>query len=120
LHQTIIASDIDPIAVKTTADNAHLNAVSNWIKTIEAAGLQSAEIVANGPYDLIVANILAGPLAELASPISALAKTSANIILSGILTTQAAKVISAYARHNIVLNRRIILNEWTTLVLEKT
>ncbi len=119
LRQTVVASDIDPVAVKTARDNAALNGVSQWIRAVRAEGLQSDEIARNGPYDLIVANILAGPLAELAPSISRAASDGAAVILSGILTTQAPDVLRAYAGENLVLNRRILLNEWSTLVLEK-
>lgn len=120
LRRTIIASDIDPIAVTTTIDNAKLNNVKKWIHAIHATGLNHGKIVKKGPYDLIVANILAGPLADLAPDISLAAKSGASIILSGILNTQAETVIAAYEKNNIVLSRRILLKEWTTLVLEKT
>lgn len=119
LRRTIIASDIDPIAVTTTIDNSKLNNVKKWIDAIQATGLDD-EIIKKGPYGLIVANILAGPLADLAPDISAAAKSGASIILSGILNTQAETVIAAYEKNNIVLSRRILLKEWTTLVLEKT
>lgn len=119
LRRKIVASDIDPVAVKTTKDNAKLNQVEEWIKPIEAVGLRNKKIKKNKPYDLLVANILAGPLAELAPAISAVSADGANIILSGILNTQASKVIKAYKRQNIVLNSRIVRNEWTTLLLEK-
>ena len=119
LRRKIIASDIDPVAVKTTKDNAKLNNVKKWIKPVEAVGLNNRKINRNGPYDLLVANILAGPLAELAPDISAASANGANIILSGILNSQAAKVVKAYKRQNIVLNSRIVRNEWTTLILEK-
>ncbi len=119
LRRKIVATDIDPVAVKTTKDNAKLNHVEKWIKSIEAVGLNHKKIKKNGPYDLLVANILAGPLAELAPDISAASADGANIILSGILNTQASKVIKAYKKQNVVLNSRIVRNEWTTLLLEK-
>ena len=119
LQKKIIASDIDPVAVKTASDNAKLNHVKKWIKPVEAVGLNNKKITRNGPYDLLVANILAGPLSEMAPDISAAAKPGADIILSGILNTQAAMVIAAYAENNVVLNRRIVRNEWTSLIMEK-
>lgn len=119
LKRKIVASDIDPIAVKTTKDNARLNKVKKWIKPVLATGLNSKKIRKRGRYNLIVANILAGPLADLAPDIAATSKKNADIILSGILNTQAAKVIAAYENNGIVLNRRIVLKEWTTLVMQK-
>jgi len=119
LQRQIIASDIDPVAIKTTSDNAELNNVKKWIKPILAEGLNNSEIVDNGPYDLIVANILAAPLVEMAPKIAEMANKGASIILSGILTTQAEKIITACAEQQIALDQRIILGEWSTLVFEK-
>ncbi|MCF6327924.1 MAG: 50S ribosomal protein L11 methyltransferase [Devosiaceae bacterium] len=119
LQRKIIASDNDPIAVKTTGENAQLNNVGNWIKPILAEGLKSEKIVRNGPYDLIVANILAAPLVLMTPDIARSANAGAAIIMSGILTSQAEKIIAACAEQQIALNQRIILDEWCTLVFEK-
>lgn len=118
-RRSIIASDIDPIAVRITKDNAHLNEVANDIIAVEATGLDNRLIAHNGPYDLIVANILAGPLAKLAPTIERAATPGASIILSGILVPQAARVIAAYRQQGIVLKERVIRAEWITLILEK-
>jgi len=119
LRRPVLASDIDPIAVKTTLDNAKLNNVANLITAIAAAGLNHSVISAHAPYDLIVANILARPLAEIAPEVGKAAASGASIILSGILTTQAPAIIAAYAQHHMALERRFILGQWTTLLLEK-
>jgi len=119
LQRKIIASDNDPVAVNTTRENAELNNVENWIKPILAEGLQSKKIASNGPYDLIVANILAAPLVQMTPDIARAANAGAAIIMSGILTSQAEKIIAACAERQIALNQRIILDEWCTLVFEK-
>jgi len=119
LHVPVLASDIDPIAVKTAADNARDNGVGRQVVVIEAAGLDNRIIDANTPYDLIVANILAGPLQHLAPAVGRSAMRVATIILSGILNEQATRVIAAYARQSMVLRQRIAKKEWTTLLLEK-
>lgn len=119
LKRKIIASDIDPKAVRTARANVRLNKVKKLVKVVEAAGLDSAKIRARGPYDLIVANILAGPLAGLAPAISANVNKGASVILSGILNEQAPQVIKAYGARNFTLVQRIILKQWTTLILEK-
>ena len=115
----ILASDIDPVAVSTTMANAADNGVGKNIIAIEATGLDHRLIARNAPYDLIVANILAGPLQALAPAIGRVADRHATIILSGILNTQAARVIAAYARAGIVLRQRLVRKEWTTLLMEK-
>jgi len=119
VNRPVVASDIDPIAVETVWENAALNNVASLICAVEANGLDHAAIAARAPYDLIVANILAAALVEMAPEMARSARKEAAIILSGILTTQAAEVIAACARHNMVLNQRFIVGQWTTLLLEK-
>ncbi len=117
-HLKVVASDIDPIATETTIQNTRDNGVNRLITAVTAPGLNHRTIVRGGPYDLIVANILAAPLAALAPAIGRAAAPGAAIILSGILIPQAARVISAYARQHIVLRQRIERGDWTTLILE--
>lgn len=118
-HLPVIATDIDPIAVQITKENARLNNVTTRIISVLAAGMASREISDNGPYDLIVANILARPLADMAPAIARAAMPGAAIILSGILTRQAARVIAAYTMQGIIFKKRITRGEWVTLILEK-
>ncbi|WP_196257752.1 50S ribosomal protein L11 methyltransferase [Pelagibacterium limicola] len=115
----VIASDIDPIAVETTRNNTRLNGVAHLVIEVDAAGLDHQTIQGNAPYDLIVANILAAPLVSLAPGIGRMAEKGCAIILSGLLNTQAQRVISAYARQGMVLRDRIVRKDWSTLVLEK-
>lgn len=115
----VIASDIDPIAVETTRANANLNGVGHLIREIDAAGLDHPTIESNAPYDLIIANILAAPLIELAPGIGRIAETGATIILSGLLSTQADKVTAAYEAQGMALLDELIRKDWSTLVLEK-
>lgn len=119
LSDKVLATDIDPIAVTTTIENAEQNGVGEYIDAIEATGLDHEEIVARGPYDLLVANILAGPLTELAPGMAAIAQPGATVILSGILNTQADWVIGAYVDAGLTLVDHLQRKEWTTLVLEK-
>ena len=118
-HLPVLASDIDPIAVTTTVENARDNGVGRYIIAIEATGLEHRQIAASAPYDMIVANILAGPLVALAPGMRKVAGMGATVILSGILNTQANRVITAYSRQGLVLRQRIVKKEWTTLVLER-
>lgn len=119
LHTPVIASDIDPVAVETAAQNARDNGVGNLVIAVEAAGLGHRAISRNAPYDLIVANILAAPLQALAPAIGAAAQSGATIILSGILNEQATRVAVAYRQQGMFLTRRLVRKEWTTLILEK-
>lgn len=117
-NRTVIASDIDPISVTTTVDNAAQNGVGKQIIALEATGVNHSAIKQNAPYDLIVANILAGPLMALAPSIGQIAGKGATVILSGILQHQARGVINAYARQGMVLSQKLQRKDWTTLILE--
>ncbi|AVF04844.1 MULTISPECIES: 50S ribosomal protein L11 methyltransferase [Devosia] len=119
LEAVILATDIDPIAVTTTIDNAVENGVGEQIDAIEAAGLDHDEITARAPYDLVVANILAGPLTELAPGVGSITQPGGTAILSGILNTQADGVIAAYQAAGFALKDHLKRKDWTTLVLEK-
>ena len=95
------------------------NGVGDQIDAIEATGLDHEEIAARAPYDLVVANILAGPLTELAPGVGTITQPGGTAILSGILNTQADGVIAAYEAAGFALKDHLKRKEWTTLVLEK-
>lgn len=115
----VVATDIDPIATRTATENARINGVGPDVIALTAAGLDHPGVAQNRPFGLIVANILAGPLARLAPEIAEAAAPGAAIILSGILNRQAARVVSAYARQGAILQRKLVRGDWTTLILEK-
>ncbi len=85
------ATDIDPQALTATRNNAEANQVSDRVNTYAVQELPSAQ------YDIVLANILAGPLQELAPQLAEHCKSGGNIVLSGILETQAEKIIEAYS-----------------------
>lgn len=118
-HLPVLATDIDPIAVATAAENARDNGVGRYVISIEATGLEHRQITTSAPYDLIVANILAGPLTALAPAMRRIAEPGCVVILSGILIHQAPRVIAAYSRMGIVLKQKITKKEWATLVMER-
>src|SRR5690606_27261746 len=113
LEAKILATDIDPVAVETTIGNARGNDVRPRIDAIEAAGLAHPEIAARAPYDLTVANILAGPLTALAPGMGAIAAPGGTTILSGILNTQADGVIAAYAAAGFALRDHLRRKDWS-------
>ena len=119
-HRMVVASDIDPVATRTAAENARDNGAGNLIRGVTAPGLNHPAIAARGPYDLILANILAGPLAAMAPAIGRAAKRHANVVLSGLLLSQAPRIINAYATHGLVLRRKLARGDWATLLLERT
>ncbi len=118
-HLPVLATDIDPIAVTTTVENARDNGVGRQVIAIEATGLDHRQIATSAPYDMIVANILAGPLTALAPAMRKIAEPGCVVILSGILIHQAPRVIAAYSRMGIVLKQKITRKEWATLVMER-
>jgi len=115
----VLASDIDPVATRTAADNARDNGVGHLVTAVTAAGLGHQAIMRGAPYDLIAANILAGPLVEIAPDIGRVAARGATVILSGLLVPQAARIVAAYQRQGMVLRQRLERGDWATLLLER-
>jgi ribosomal protein L11 methyltransferase len=119
LRTRVIASDIDPVAVAAARANARLNRVAPAITLVRANGANARAIAAHAPYGLIFANILLWPLLRLAVPIRRLAGRKARIVLSGLLQGQANAVLAIYRAQGLVLERRIALDGWVTLVLRR-
>lgn len=114
----VVASDIDRVAVIAAKENVRLNHAAPAITLVHAAGAGVRAITRRGPFDLIFANILLGPLLRLAVPIRRLAAPGARVVLSGLLPAHANAVIAAYRAQGLVLERRIPLDGWMTLVLK--
>ncbi len=121
LHEKrkVVATDIDPVAIRVTLENARKNAVSPMLSTVVAAGLDHPAIQASGPYDLILANILAAPLKRLAPGIRKAARPGARAILSGLLPHQEARILSAYRDQGLSLETRYRNSGWSTLVVKR-
>ena len=115
----VLASDIDPVAVAVAQENIRLNGVSAFVRTVVAGTLDKAEFRAAAPFDLIVANILAGPLVALAPSMTRLVAPGGTIILSGLLSAQKRQVVAAYRSLGLRLVRATIIEDWATLVLGK-
>ena len=118
-----IATDIDPIAVDVSRDNAAINGIklghaSGELLLNVADGMDSALLTARAPFDLIIANILAGPLIELAPDFAKALKPGGMIILAGLLNTQADQVVAAYERCGLALCDHGS-GEWPVLVCER-
>jgi ribosomal protein L11 methyltransferase len=116
----VIASDIDRVAVDVAEANIAINGLEGRVECLEAAGVNHERIKAAGPYDLVFANILKGPLIELAPSISTALATGGRAILSGLLSVQADSVTAAYLAAGCCLQSRDDIGEWSTLVLQKT
>ena len=118
LHASVVASDIDRVAVDAARNNARLNH-ARGITFIHAPGASARAIAAHAPFDLILANILLGPLTRLAVPIRRLAARNARVVLSGLLPSHANAALAHYLSQGFRLERRIPLDGWMTLVLRK-
>ena len=118
-RRPVVALDIDSDAVDVTAENAIRNGVGRFVRPVLSDGPQHRLVRRNTPFDLIVANILAGPLASMAPQVASLLMPGGTVVLSGLLLSQAAWVTGAYRRQGLVLSRRFVLDEWATLVMER-
>lgn len=116
---TMLASDIDQVAVDVAEANLRANGMEGQVTCLEAAGFDHPQLGAAAPYDLIFANILKGPLIALAPDLAAHLRTGGYAILSGILNEQAGDVQNVYARAGFDLVQKRQIGEWTTLLLQK-
>ena len=113
----VIASDIDSIAVEVVNANIVANDLINRVTCIESIGFNDHDLLNAAPFDLIFANILKGPLIDLAPEISSNLKIGGIVVLSGILTEQAAEVLGIYEAQGITLLEREDIGEWVALTL---
>jgi ribosomal protein L11 methyltransferase len=120
----LTAADLDSVAVTVAEANARLNAVPRGrrpgqITLLTAPGVEHPLISARAPYDLVFANILAGPLVALAPSVSAVVAQGGHLILAGLLQGQARRVIAAYSAQGLRLVWRDSQAEWPVLLLRK-
>ena len=113
----VVGSDNDPVAVRTAVENARINRLGGRFRGLVSTGFGNPRLA--GPYDLVLANILANPLVRLARPMAARLAPGGRAVLAGLLVSQERLVFQAYRRHGLVLERRFRRSEWMTLVLKK-
>jgi ribosomal protein L11 methyltransferase len=111
--------DMDDVSVVIARDNARLNGLQKNTRMIFGHGYRPHAVKKNAPYDLIMANIFAKPLAQMAKDAKRTLKRGGRVILAGLLNTQANMVIAAYHAQGIYLERRMVLGEWTILALRR-
>lgn len=116
---TVLASDIDPVAVDTASANVMANGLDGRVVCIEAVGFDHPMLDQSAPFDLVLANILKQPLIDLAPDMARHVGGGGKIILSGILTDQGDDVIAAYTGVGFALDRRDDLGEWVTLTMTR-
>jgi ribosomal protein L11 methyltransferase len=113
----VLATDIDPVATKVARENVQLNKAASYVRCETATGFHRAEIRNAAPFDLIVANILARPLMNLAPQLARHLALGGHVILSGILAEQRHKVLAAYRTQGLFHRKTLWRNGWVTLHL---
>ena len=119
LRVPVLATDIDPVAVRIARANVALNGVAGLVECVVADGMRSRRIAEGAPYDLVVANILARPLMRLAAPVAARLADRATVVLSGLRVSDAPRVLSAWRMQGLRLDDAIRRDDWMALILQK-
>jgi ribosomal protein L11 methyltransferase len=115
----IVAADMDAQSVKVAAENVRLNGVAREVRVTEASSTMHPEIRSRAPFDLLIANILAGPLVRLAPELTPALDRGGTLVLSGILISQAPEVIATYGAHGFALQRHDRITGWSTLTFAR-
>ena len=123
-HALTTASDIDAVCIDVVLDNAAANGVPigaqpGELTMLAADGMEHPLLVARGPYDLIIANILAGPLIDLAPHFAEHLLPGGHLLLAGLLETQEAQVRRACRRAGLRIAERKVNGDWSILWLRK-
>ncbi|MBV9559403.1 MAG: 50S ribosomal protein L11 methyltransferase [Bradyrhizobium sp.] len=119
-HDKVLASDIDAPSVRVARENARANRCGSLVEVIRATGFAAPDFAGHGPFDLVLANILAHPLRQLAGPMASHLAPSGLVVLSGLLTPQAVAVIAAYRARGLVVLRHLKIEGWSSLLLRST
>lgn len=117
LSGPIVASDIDAQSCVIARENARHNGVERRVRVVHADGAAAPELRAAGPFDIVIANILAGPLITIAKDVARITRPGGALILSGILVPQARQVIAAYRAAGFALTDHRRIAGWSTLRL---
>lgn len=113
----VLGADNDAPSLVVTRENLRNNGVGDRVSVLLSDGFRRAEIAAQGPYDLILANILAEPLCSMARDLRRHLAPGGTVVLSGLLVSQERSVIARYRSAGLPLKRRYRLDDWSTLVL---
>jgi ribosomal protein L11 methyltransferase len=119
LHGRVVAGDIDPEAIRTARENARLNGIAPYLSFYTGPGVRHDLASRPGHFDLVTANILAGPLRRLAPSVARVLAADGTLVLSGLLVRDVPGVLSAYAAQGLHLRSRSVLDGWATLVLRR-
>lgn len=116
---TVLASDIDPVAVEVAEANVVANDLEGRVICLEATGFDHPDLTAAAPYDLVFANILKGPLIDLAPDMARVIAPGGKAILSGLLVEQEADVTAAYLANGFEVADSLHRGEWVALTLNR-
>jgi ribosomal protein L11 methyltransferase len=119
LHRRVLATDIEPWSVRVAQQNAALNGLRHLVRPVLANGWRNRSVRAGAPYDLVLANILARPLAAMAGDVACNLAPGGTAILSGLLMSQARWVLTAHRRGGLKLERIVTEGAWVTLVVRR-
>jgi ribosomal protein L11 methyltransferase len=115
----LIATDMDLQSVTVAAENIRINGTARQISVICANGIAHPDVRRRAPFDLLIANILAGPLVKLAPDLARSVTPGATLVLSGILIPQAHEVIASYLAQGFRLDRHDRIAGWSTLTFSR-
>ncbi len=115
----IVAADIDVESVNVTAQNAYDNHLEKYIDVVQSDGYQAEIIKQNAPYDIILANILARPLIEMAPLLAAHLAAGGHAVLSGFVDDQIEWVVSAHEKQGLKLLKVYDMDNWHAVLMEK-
>ncbi|GAB4391183.1 MAG: 50S ribosomal protein L11 methyltransferase [Kiloniellaceae bacterium] len=114
----VLGVDNDAPSIRVAQENLRANGVADTVKLLLGDGFHDARVARGGPYELILANILAEPLCRMARDVKRHLVPGGTVILSGLLTTQERQVTARYRAAGLTLVKRYRLGEWSTLVLK--
>ena len=115
----VLAVDNDPVAIDVARDNARINGVEERLTAVVSEGYAHPMIRARGPYDVILSNILADPLCEMARDLAHHLAPEGTAILAGLLDRQASQVVASHQAYGLFLRRKIEIGPWTTLMMSR-
>ena len=115
----VLASDIDPVAVDVARANLVANGLSDRVECLEAEGFDHPRLARAAPFDLVLANILKGPLIALAPAMADSVSAGGRVVLSGLLDEQADEIVDTYVGAAFIVSHREQIREWTTLTLAR-
>jgi ribosomal protein L11 methyltransferase len=119
LTDSVLAADIDPVAARVAAANVMLNGMAGRVHTVCASRLHQPVIRERAPFPLIIANILPGPLIELAPDMKRVAAAGGDLVLSGILDHQAPSVSAVYRANGFIKQAQLSIDGWSTLLMQR-